>query len=450
MSSDSLSDGTSHPVQPQFAVPAGNPTENEIGTDRFVPRQPKSLENTHLDESVTGALVLKFLFFRGSHTGHEITHQIKLPYHIVERVLFSLRNQLLIGYRGASVGGDYQYELTPKGVEQARHHASLCTYYGAAPVSIEEYHESVKRQSIRNLSPNYAQISQALEDLVVGKATVSQVGQAIRAGKALFLHGAPGNGKTSIAKRIIRAINEPVWIPRTVSVGGEIIRLFDPALHEPAPLPEDGSWLKSEVDDRWIRIQRPLILVGGEFNLNHLEATLNPVTGIIEAPLHMKSNCGCITIDDFGRQKVSPAELLNRWIVPLESRYDYINLPSGRQLKLTFDQLVIFSTNLRPASLCDEAFLRRIPYKVQLFDPTEAQFREIWSRKVYEYELESDPQWIDYLIENHYRKADRAMRFCHADDLVSQIREFCDFHSLPRCVTRENIEVAVNNYFSTF
>jgi hypothetical protein len=418
--------------------------------DRFVPRQPESLEQTMLDESVAGGLILKFLYFRGQFSGHEIAAQTKLPFAIIEKLLYSLRNQLLIGYRGASVGGDYQYELTPKGVEQARIHAAHCTYYGAAPVAVEEYVDSIKRQALINLNPTYRQVAAALSDLVVTKSIISQVGQAIKSGKGLFLFGSSGNGKTSIARRLIRAVDEPVWIPRTLAVGGEIVRLFDPALHEEDPLPPGTALLKNNAaDERWVRIKRPLVVVGGELNLKHLETTLNPVTGIIEAPIHMKSNCGCLVVDDFGRQRISTMELLNRWIVPLECGYDYINMPSGRQLKIPFCQLVAFSTNLKPSELCDEAFLRRIPYKVQVFDPTESQFRELWARQGNVHGLESDPKWLDYLIDNHYRKPNRPMRFCHVDDLLGQIREFCDFHAHPRVINRENLEIAVNNYFST-
>ena len=215
-------------------------------------------------------------------------------------------------------------------------------------------------------------------------------------------------------------------------------------------MPQTGGLLNDgNVDQRWVRIKRPTVVVGGELSLKHLETNLNTVTGVIESPIHMKSNCGCLVVDDFGRQRISSVELLNRWIVPLECGHDYLNLPSGRQMQIPFEQLVVFSTNLRPSDLCDEAFLRRIPYKVQVFDPTEAQFRELWERRIKYHRIDGDPRWVDYLIETHYRKQDRSMRFCHVDDILCQIREFCDFHAQPLKLSRETIEIAVNNYFSS-
>ncbi len=426
-----------------------DPTGSE-SLDRFIPVQPRSLQEASLDENLVSSLILKFLYVRGVFDGRAIADQVKLPFPVVEKVLYALKNQLLIGYRGAAVGGDYQYELSPKGLEQARNQMAHCTYFGSAPVSIAEYYESIKRQSVKNLSPKFNKVAAALNDLVISKNVISQVGQAVRSGKSLFLFGAPGNGKSSIARRLIRAIDEAIWIPRTLTVGGDILRYFDPSVHEEAPLPVSQGLLKEgEVDERWVRIKRPIVVVGGELGLHHLEANLNKVTGVVEAPIHLKSNCGCLVVDDFGRQRISSIDLLNRWIVPLECGHDFLNMPSGRQLRVPFDQLIVFSTNLRPSELCDEAFLRRIPYKVQILDPTEAQFRQLWEQRAKFHKIEADPQWLDYLLDNHYRKENRDMRFCHVDDLLNQVKEYCEFHEQPRKLTRETLEIAVNNYFSS-
>ena len=393
-------------------------------------------------------LVLKLLFLHGNKYGSQIAQQIKLPFALLEPVYASLKADLLVVHKSASGMSDYEYELTPKGIEQARLHLQRSSYCGAAPVGIEEYRQAVSRQSIRNLKPTFKQVSSALSDLVTTDLMISQLGQAINAGRSLFLFGAPGNGKTSIAKRAIRAVSEIVWIPRALTVGGEVIRLYDPSLHEATPLPPSaGITDEQDVDERWVRIKRPTI-VGGELEMKHLEATLNPVTGIIEAPVHVKSNCGCLVVDDFGRQQISTTELLNRWIVPMESGHDYLNLPSGRQLSLPFEQLLIFSTNLEPTNLCDEAFLRRIPYKVEVFDPTESQFRQLFEQLLAEQSFQTEDSVIDHLIEYHYKRVGRPFRFCHVLDLLNQARDFCEFHRRPLVFNRDVAELAVLNYFS--
>lgn len=364
-------------------------------------------------------------------------------------MLDALKSDLQIGHKNSAGIDDYEYELSPKGLEQARIHLSRSTYCGAAPVSMAEYRKSILRQSVKNLKPTFQAVAQALSDLEVTDLQISQLGQAINSGKSMFLFGAPGNGKTSIATRAILALGEHIWIPRSLTVGGDVIRLFDPTVHVADPLPASVGILDDQqVDDRWIRIKRPTIVVGGELELKHLEATLNPVTGIIEAPIHIKSNCGCLVVDDFGRQQMSTRELLNRWIVPMESGNDFINLPSGRQISLPFEQLLIFSTNLEPTTLCDEAFLRRIPYKVEVFDPTENQFRSLFDQELKRMNFQVEQGVLDHLIEYHYKRVGRAFRFCHVLDLLHQCRDFCEFHRKPSLFSKDICELAVLNYFS--
>ena len=263
------------------------------------------------------------------------------------------------------------------------------------------------------------------------------------------LYGAPGNGKTSIAQRVTAAYGETMWIPRCVSVYGEIIRLFDPSNHEPLPLPASSGLVNERpVDPRWVRIRRPTIVVGGELTMDSLEIRTNTQTGIGEAPLQMKSNGGTFVIDDFGRQRISTDELLNRWIVPLETGYDFLDLASGRKIQVPFDQLIVFSTNLEPADLVDEAFLRRIPYKIDVLDPTEAQFRALFVSMADDLGIRCPQEGIDYLLQKHYAQAGRPLRFCHPRDLLRQVKNFCSFHEVEHCLTRKNIDAAVKNYFA--
>lgn len=393
--------------------------------------------------------MLKFLFLHGNQSGANVANQVKVPFTLIRPVLDALKSDLQIGHKNSAGIDDYEYELSPKGLEQARIHLSRSTYCGAAPVSMAEYRKSILRQSVKNLKPTFQAVAQALSDLEVTDLQISQLGQAINSGKSMFLFGAPGNGKTSIATRAILALGEHIWIPRSLTVGGDVIRLFDPTVHVADPLPASVGILDDQqVDDRWIRIKRPTIVVGGELELKHLEATLNPVTGIIEAPIHIKSNCGCLVVDDFGRQQMSTRELLNRWIVPMESGNDFINLPSGRQISLPFEQLLIFSTHLEPTTLCDEAFLRRIPYKVEVFDPTENQFRSLFDQELKRMNFQVEQGVLDHLIEYHYKRVGRAFRFCHVLDLLHQCRDFCEFHRKPSLFSKDICELAVLNYFS--
>jgi predicted ATPase with chaperone activity len=265
----------------------------------------------------------------------------------------------------------------------------------------------------------------------------------------MFLYGAPGNGKTSIAERITRAFGNYIWVPRSIGVDGEIIRLFDPSNHEMAPLENQTGLLNNrKIDQRWIRIRRPTIVVGGELTMDNLEVTLNTATGISEAPMQMKSNCGTLVIDDFGRQRMSTDELLNRWIVPLEKRYDYLNIASGKKIQVPFDQLIVFSTNLEPKDLVDDAFLRRIPYKIEVIDPTEDEFRRLFQMMCPKLGFEYREEPINYVIEKHYKQMQRPLRCCQPRDLLLQVRNYCSFHNVPMELTNEYFDSAVENYFA--
>jgi len=342
--------------------------------------------------------------------------------------------------------------LTELGIIRAQQRAEVCTYYGAAPIRLEAYNEAVKKQSIENATPRLADLQRAFADLQLPAAVISQIGQAVNAGKSLFLYGAPGNGKTCIAERIIRAVSECIWIPKCITVTDEIIRLFDPSMHEEVPLVDesnDDKLLESfKIDRRWIRIRRPTIITGGELTLDMLECKLNPATGINEAPLQLKSNCGALIIDDFGRQQMSTTELLNRWIIPLEKGYDYLSLRSGRHLEVPFAQLLVFSTNLNPRDIVDEAFLRRIPYKIEVFDPTEDEFRKLFLELARKMEFDFSETIVDYLLEKHYRKQKRPLRFCHPRDLLLQVKNLNEFHELPMEITEMALDVAAYNYFA--
>jgi hypothetical protein len=267
-------------------------------------------------------------------------------------------------------------------------------------------------------------------------------------GKGMFMYGNPGNGKTSLAERITRAYGSTVFIPWSIVVGNQIIRLFDPVIHERVPLPRELAELR--LDHRFVLCKRPTVVVGGELTLESLELDHNESAGTCEAPIQLKANCGTLVIDDFGRQRVDPAQLLNRWIVPLEQRKDYLTLPDGRKVSFPFDPLIIFSTNLEPEDLVDEAFLRRIPYKICVPDPDEMAFRRIFVAVAGQMGFQFGREVIDYTILNHYRTTKRQMRACHPRDLLMQVKNQCLFKEQPLVVTPEAIDEAARLYFAAF
>ena len=431
----------------QSGATAGGDT---VGTrDEFMPAEPDSLADADLTDTQVESLILKFLFNTGEATGRTIADQTRLPFKLIEALLRQMKQDQLVVYKGAAQMNDYNYTITDMGRERGRREFEHCTYFGAAPVSLEDYIASIKAQSIEKQRCNVDDLRRAFADLLLSQRMLNRLGPAVNSGRGLFLYGAPGNGKTSIAERITKAFGQTIWIPRAVGIDGDIMRLFDPSNHEEMPLEaHDGLLDQRRIDKRWVRIRRPTIVVGGELRMENLEITLNSNTNISEAPLQMKSNCGVLVIDDFGRQRIRTDELLNRWIVPLEKRYDFLNLASGKKIQVPFDQLIIFSTNLEPKDLVDDAFLRRIPYKIDVIDPTEEQFRELFQLMAPKlgFVYHEDP--VDYLIEKHYRSIKRPFRCCQPRDLLLQVKNFCSYQGQTPEMSRENFDFAVENYFA--
>lgn len=420
-----------------------------LGPGAFWPREPESLSEAQLTESEVEALALKCLLGRGDLTGRQIADQVALPFVLVDEQMRRLKIEQLVVLKSSAPMNDYVYQLTDLGRERARRYAAHCTYFGAAPVALAAYVAAVAEQSLTLQHPSPQALEQAFADLLINKQMLQRLGPAITAGRGLFLYGPPGNGKSSIAQRATRAFGEEIWIPRALGVDGEIIRLFDPVNHIELPLGgPKGLYDDRKIDRRWVRIQRPTIIAGGELTMESLEVTVNSATSICEAPLQLKSNCGTLVIDDFGRQRIRVEELLNRWIVPLEERVDYLNLPNGKKICVPFDQLIIFSTNLEPRDLVDEAFLRRIPYKIEVLDPSEVEFHELFRLFAPQLGIGYRREAVDYLIERHYKGAGRPFRFCHPRDLLLQVANYCRYHGVPPELTEEYLDVAVDIYFS--
>jgi MoxR-like ATPase/DNA-binding HxlR family transcriptional regulator len=420
-----------------------------LDPDAFLPIEPRSFAEAQLTTSAVEGLVLKLLLSRGDTTGRQIADHVKLSFRLLDEELREMKSDQLIVHKGSAAMNDYLYQLTDMGRERGRRLAAHCTYFGAAPVSLPDYITAVSRQSLTKQTPSVEDLKRAFADLLISPAMLRRLGPAINSGRGLFLFGAAGNGKTSIAERVTKAFGETIWIPRAIGIDGEIIRVYDPNVHELVPTESTGGLLEeSRIDKRWIRIRRPTVVVGGELTMSNLEVTLNTSTGVSESPVQLKSNCGTLVIDDFGRQRMTTDELLNRWIVPLEKRIDYLNLANGKKIEVPFDQLVIFSTNLEPRDLVDDAFLRRIPYKIEVNDPTEAEYRELFKMMAPKLGFEYNDAAVTYLIEKHYRPIKRPMRCCQPRDLLTQVRNMCLFESRPLELSEAAMDFAVETYFA--
>jgi hypothetical protein len=415
----------------------------------FVPQEPTSFHAAGLNDSLVESLALKHLLARGDSTGREIADQLKLPFILVDELLRGLKNEQLMAYRASAPMNDFLYQLTDLGRERARRYWNHSTYFGAAPVSLPEYVASVKAQSLTKQQTTVEHLRSAFGDLVLSQRMLDRLGPAVNSGRGLFLFGSAGNGKTSIAERVTQAFGQELWIPRAIGIDGEILRVYDPSNHEELPLEAcDGLYDKRKIDRRWVRIRRPTLIVGGELTMSALEVTMNTSTGICECPLQLKSNCGTLVIDDFGRQRMRIEELLNRWIIPLERRYDFLNMPNGKKIEVPFDQLLIFATNLEPRDLVDEAFLRRIPYKIEVPDPTIDDFKGLFLSLAKKMGFPHRPEAVEHLILKHYLPKNRPFRYCHPRDLLMQIRNYCSYKDCPLEITNEQIDMAVENYFS--
>jgi len=420
------------------------------GKIAFSPSAVDTFEEAGLNPAMVEALVLKFLVNCGTAAGRRIAAELGMPFGPFPEFLRQLKNQQFVAYANATSANDYVYSLTDAGRLRARIHFDECAYVGTAPVAFDDYLHSVAAQTITAEHPKEADLRRAFADLLIPEETFRLLGPAINSGLGLFLYGDPGNGKTSIGDRITRCFGTTVWIPKAIHVDGQIIKLFDMANHEPVAVERSSGLLdESDCDHRWVQIRRPTIIVGGELRMEDLELHFDPVTKVSEAPLQLKSNLGTFVIDDFGRQRMQPVELLNRWIVPLEKRYDFLSLANGKKIRVPFDQLIIFSTNLQPAQLVDEAFLRRIPYKIHAGDPTEEMYRKLIAIAAPTLGFEQvDQGAVDHLIKQHYQRTGRPFRFCHPRDLLLQVRNFCVYNDLSLELRPEYFDFAVMNYFT--
>ncbi len=419
-----------------------------LSDESFRPAEPATLAETGLPSSLIESLLVKRLLLVGRRSGRQLADEICLPFNLLEKTLQNLRSRQIIVHQGSAPLNDYLYTLTEAGRDRAAREYNSCAYSGPAPVPLMDYVLSAEAQTIRAESPRASQLRQAFSDISINTDLFENLGPAINSGAGLFLYGQPGNGKSTLARKITQCFGQQIWIPTAIYEDGQIIKLFDAAFHEIAGREEKTTFKDAAFDRRWIKIRRPTVVVGGELTMDALEIRHDPRGNVSEAPLQMKSNCGCLLIDDFGRQRIEPTELLNRWIVPLESRIDFLTLSSGKKIQVPFEQLIIFSTNIEPSDLVDEAFMRRIPYKIEITDPSVEEFHQLFKIYAPRFRCEYRQQVVEYLVEEHYFKSGRGMRRCHPRDLLAQIRNYCVYKEIQMEMLPEYFDRVVKSYFT--
>jgi predicted ATPase with chaperone activity len=424
----------------------------------FVPPPITRLEETGLPTLWVQDLVLKIMYFQGYMSGFKVAEEIALPFNgVIDQIMETLKREKLVEVKSSQMGlgeGAYQFAITGMGIAHAREALERSQYAGPAPVPLSNYIRACNIQKRGRMQVNKKMISNIFSNLVLSDKIIGHLGPAINSGTSIFLYGPPGNGKTSVARSIGSLVaSQSIFIPYSIFVDGHVVKLYDSVNHQLAEQEDVTSMGTGSLragmrrDPRWVRIRRPFVMTGGELMLEGLDLVFDETLKYYEAPFQVKANGGILLIDDFGRQQVRPRELLNRWIVPLENRIDYLSLHTGRKIEIPFDVLVIFSTNLPPKDLVDEAFLRRLRHKIEITNPTYEEYREIFKRMAQEKNVIYSDQGLAYLLQEWYIKRKRVMRASHPRDLCDQILDMATYSSVQPAMTKELLDKAAESYF---
>jgi hypothetical protein len=417
-----------------------------------MPAAPTTYDEAGLTLDLLIQLTLKTLHFAGELNGGELSRRLGVNFSVIDPALEALKSQRQIEIGGGSMVGraSYRYRITDAGRQRAALFLESNHYVGIAPVPFEQYQRYMR--AFGAAAPRSAtrdRVREAFSHLVISQSVLDQLGPAINAGHSMFVYGPPGNGKTVISQAIRTLLDGEIAIPHAIEVEGAIIRFFDPVNHEPIESDDASESLDlgARLDQRWVRCKRPMVMVGGELTLEALELSYNPTSGFYRAPVQAVANGGVLVIDDFGRQQVAPRDLLNRWIVPLESRVDFLTLQSGQKFELPFNVLVVFATNIKPADLVDEAFLRRIHYKVFAESPTVGEFMQIFENCCRERQLTFDRALVQDLLKTYYEPRKIPLRGCQPRDLIDQSMSLAEYLAAPRQLSRDLLEAACASYF---
>jgi hypothetical protein len=434
-------------VQPGTDVsspPAPTATATPIEATTFWPEPPETLAATGLVGPLVEDHLVRLVYFSQHATGSELASMCGVPYVAIQPIVRDLVREHLLEIAGQKslVEAGYRYALAPKGRERAEEALRRTWYRGPLPVPLDRYIQSVNAQTLGEVVIRRDALKAAFSDLVISEAFLDRIGPAVNAAMSIFLYGAPGNGKTAIAERITAMIGGAIFIPHAIEVDGAIIMLFDELNHRPVAAPDGRRY-----DGRWQRIKRPTVITGGELTLASLDLIWNDVGKYYTAPLQMKANGGTFLIDDFGRQLVRPVDLLNRWIVPLERQIDYLTLITGKKLEIPFDQLLIFSTNLNPADLTDEAFQRRVRFRIPVEDPDLGQFAEVFQAVCKAKRVPFDLAAFEWLVKTWWLPYGRPFRMVQPRDLVNQLIAIAKYLGRPAAMEPDLLDRACKSLF---
>jgi hypothetical protein len=439
-----------------------NPAKPDVdsGAKVVAPRCPQSLEETGLNAVILAELVLKFLSVRGTGAGFELAQDVGLPFPILEPILVHLKDQKMIEVGGGDLMGpiSYRFGLTDAGRSRVREALAACQYIGPAPVTLEQYTRQTRLQTVQGIPCTRETLGRVFTHLVLSESLLNELGPAVVSGRSMLIYGPPGSGKTAVSKALGEFLNSfggEIWIPHAVIAETSVITVFDPLIHRPVAPPVSASPPKlqelfksqqEKFDRRWIRIRRPVVIVGGELTLEMLDLRYSQAGNIYQSPLHVKANGGVFLIDDFGRQIVSPRNLLNRWILPLEERQDFLTLATGKKISVPFEELILFSTNLEPQQLVDDAFLRRIRHKIRITSPSRETLTQIFQKVCGNIGLPYQPECVDFLFTQYYDKG-REPRSSDPRDLLEIVESICRFRDTGRALSEDLIAEAAERFF---
>jgi predicted ATPase with chaperone activity len=417
---------------------------DKVPNRNFIPIPPTTVEETQLDFSFLADLALKTAYADANCTTTRMARQLCLPTPIARLLLEHLCKEKLIEISGQNSHLDYRYTILERGWQRANRLLDLCSYIGPAPVSLQSYTAMVSQQSKARQPVLPELVHNALSNLVLPEMTLQTIGLVANSRRTLFMFGEPGNGKTSIAVALHSAQTGEIWIPYAIEVDNQIIKMFDQHNHVQVETNDDDKY-----DKRWIKIKRPLVIVGGEMTIETMDLIYSPTVRYYEAPFQMKANGGTLIIDDFGRQRIDPRDLLNRWIIPLERSMDYLTLHTGKKIEVPFNPLLIFATNLHLKDLVDEAFLRRMGYRLHIAPPTRKQYISIFQGVLEDNGLDYDGKLLEFLLQR-YQEEQRPLRCCEPRDLIHNVLDICRYVGQPPELSRDLLERAWFNYFGHY